>query len=72
LINKNKNNEYNVSLKGSIHKLYDVLFPIEFISKKVYLILNNDNKFPNNLTTISYGNLFIGTVINQNSLLVGL
>ena len=61
-----------VFIKGQIYH-NDTLLPRSFPGKKIYLDNNNiTTTYPGNLTTTATGNIFIGTVLSQNRILVGL
>lgn len=68
----NDSSPVEVCYKGQIY-YSDILLPNWYIGKKIYLNSNNLNlAYPNNLTNLSNGNVFIGTCVHKNRILVGL
>jgi len=62
-----------VALRGQIFYCQSLCLPVHFVGKRLYL--NNakiQELFPNNLTLIPTGNVFIGTCLSTKTILVGL
>ena len=60
-----------VILKGQIY-YNDNMLPTNYVGKKIYISGNSlDAKYPNNLTIVPLGNVFLGTVLTQNKILIG-
>ena len=62
--------ECEVSMKGQIFT-GDPL-PNTYVGKRVYLNNLINNSYPDNVTTSSHGNVFLGTCVTSNKILVGL
>jgi hypothetical protein len=68
--NANKEEICQVTIKGHIHKLNNPLSN-NYLGKKIYL-QDPSKQFPNSISLFSNNGIFIGTVINKNSILIGL